>query len=160
MQSSTTITFAGPPDPPPGIGRSPITVSGVTFTNNEARLITGSVYLWNFDSSYPVGIFLPNGKNAFAADFSDGIVQNNPFNRTIAFNLLDGQTYTRNLTGQLGSWTFMEELSRSAPWFYTNPKGDLFLEFCTSRGREGPEKRLADFQGTIQTDAYAVYSAL
>ena len=45
-------------------------------------------------------------------------------------------------------------------WFYSNPKGDVFLEFCTGRGREGPEKRLADFQGTIQTDAYAVYDSL
>ena len=45
-------------------------------------------------------------------------------------------------------------------WFYSNPKGDVFLEFCTSRGREGPEKRLANFQGTMQTDAYAVYDSL
>ena len=45
-------------------------------------------------------------------------------------------------------------------WFYSNPTGDVFLEFCTGRGREGPEKRLADFQGTIQTDAYAVYDSL
>ncbi len=45
-------------------------------------------------------------------------------------------------------------------WFYSNPKGDVFLEFCGGRGREGPEKRLADFQGTIQTDAYAVYDSL
>jgi transposase len=45
-------------------------------------------------------------------------------------------------------------------WFYSHPQGDVFLEFCTGRGREGPEKRLADFQGTIQTDAYAVYDSL
>ena len=45
-------------------------------------------------------------------------------------------------------------------WFYSHPRGDVFLEFCTGRGREGPEKRLADFQGTIQTDAYAVYDSL
>ena len=45
-------------------------------------------------------------------------------------------------------------------WFYSHPKGDVFLEFCGGRGREGPEKRLADFQGTIQTDAYAVYDSL
>src|SRR3954454_3940001 len=57
LQSSTTITFTGLPDPPPGTGRSPITLSGVTFTNNEARLFTGNGYLWNFDSSYPVGVF-------------------------------------------------------------------------------------------------------
>jgi integrase len=45
-------------------------------------------------------------------------------------------------------------------WFYSHPKGDVFLEFCGGRGREGPEKRLTDFQGTIQTDAYAVYDSL
>ena len=45
-------------------------------------------------------------------------------------------------------------------WFYSHPKGDVFLEFCTGRGREGPEQRLAKFQGTIQTDAYAVYDSL
>jgi transposase len=45
-------------------------------------------------------------------------------------------------------------------WFYSHPKGDVFLEFCRGRGREGPETRLAHFQGTIQTDAYAVYDSL
>lgn len=45
-------------------------------------------------------------------------------------------------------------------WFYAHPQGDVFLEFCTGRGREGPAQRLVDFQGTIQTDAYAVYDSL
>ena len=36
----------------------------------------------------------------------------------------------------------------------------MFLEFCEGRGLEGPQKRLTDFRGTIQTDAYAVYDAL
>ena len=45
-------------------------------------------------------------------------------------------------------------------WFYSHPQGDVLLEFCTGRGREGPEKRLADFQGTIQSDGYAVYDSL
>jgi len=36
----------------------------------------------------------------------------------------------------------------------------VFLEFCGGRGREGPEKRLVNFKGTIQTDAYAVYDSL
>jgi transposase len=45
-------------------------------------------------------------------------------------------------------------------WFYSNPQGDVFLEFCGGRGREGPEKRLVNFKGTIQTDAYAVYDSL
>jgi transposase len=45
-------------------------------------------------------------------------------------------------------------------WFYSNPLGDVLLEFCGSRGRAGPEKRLREFRGTIQTDAYAVYDSL
>jgi len=45
-------------------------------------------------------------------------------------------------------------------WFYSHPQGDVFLEFCPGRGREGPEQRLAGFSGTIQTDAYAVYDSL
>ena len=45
-------------------------------------------------------------------------------------------------------------------WFYSHPLGDVLLEFCTGRGREGPEQRLADFTGTIQTDAYGVYDSL
>lgn len=45
-------------------------------------------------------------------------------------------------------------------WFYSHPQGDVFLEFCGSRGRAGPEQRLKDFKGTIQTDAYAVYDSL
>jgi transposase len=45
-------------------------------------------------------------------------------------------------------------------WFYSVPKGDVFLEFCDSRGRESPKKRLSKFKGTIQTDAYGVYSSL
>ena len=45
-------------------------------------------------------------------------------------------------------------------WFYSNPQGDVFLEFCDSRGRESPQKRLHHFKGTIQTDAYEVYKSL
>jgi transposase len=45
-------------------------------------------------------------------------------------------------------------------WFYSVPGGDVFLEFCGGRGREGPELRLRGFHGTIQTDAYAVYESL
>ena len=45
-------------------------------------------------------------------------------------------------------------------WFYSNPKGDVFLEFLGGRGREGPKERLKKFQGTIQTDAYEVYNSL
>jgi transposase len=45
-------------------------------------------------------------------------------------------------------------------WFYSAPKGDVFLEFCDSRGRESPKQRLRQFNGTIQTDAYGVYQSL
>ena len=44
-------------------------------------------------------------------------------------------------------------------WFYSHPQGDVFLEFCGGRGRAGPEKRLADFKGTIKTDGYGVYDS-
>jgi transposase len=45
-------------------------------------------------------------------------------------------------------------------WFYSRPKGDVFLEFSDTRGRDSPRKRLAKFTGTIQTDAYEVYDSL
>jgi transposase len=45
-------------------------------------------------------------------------------------------------------------------WFYSRPDGDVFLEFTESRGRDSPRKRLANFIGTIQTDAYEVYDSL
>ena len=45
-------------------------------------------------------------------------------------------------------------------WFYAVPGGDVFLEFCDSRGRDSPRQRLENFQGTIQTDAYEVYDSL
>jgi hypothetical protein len=106
IPTATTITFTGLTDPSP-IGASPIVLSGVTFTNAESRLFVSPGYLWNFDSSYPVGVYLPNGRNAFAADFSGGIVQNNPFNATLTFTLFDGQTFTHNFTGQMGDWTFL-----------------------------------------------------
>jgi transposase len=45
-------------------------------------------------------------------------------------------------------------------WFYAHPQTDVLLEFCDSRGRAGPQKRLQGFAGTIQTDAYGVYESL
>ena len=45
-------------------------------------------------------------------------------------------------------------------WFYSVPGQDVILEFSRSRGQEVPRRRLQGFQGTIQTDAYEVYSAL
>jgi hypothetical protein len=126
LQSSTTVDFEGlPPYDGFGTGESPITVLRPTFpftpiltvTNFEHRLFVAGTgllnpapgtgqYIWNFDSSYPIGIFFPGGRNAFGADFSGGIVQNNPFNATLTFTLLDGQTYTHHFTGQMGTWTF------------------------------------------------------
>ena len=45
-------------------------------------------------------------------------------------------------------------------WFYSRPGGDVFLEFCEGRGRDGPEQRLRGFKGTIQSDGYEVYESL
>lgn len=126
LQSGTTITFEtlNPATNGP-TGLSPITAVSSPFpglslsiTNFEHRLFIcspGSIYyptpgdgkyIWNYDSSYPIGIFWNGSRNAFGADFSGGIVQNNPFNATITVNLADGSTFTYNFTGSLGSWTF------------------------------------------------------
>lgn len=45
-------------------------------------------------------------------------------------------------------------------WFYAVPGGDVFLDFQTTRGQEPPRQRLADFTGTIQTDAYQTYQTV
>jgi transposase len=45
-------------------------------------------------------------------------------------------------------------------WFYSRPGGYVFLEFHSSRGREGPRERLRGFHGTMQTDGYELYDAL
>lgn len=45
-------------------------------------------------------------------------------------------------------------------WFYSVPGGDVFLDYCDSRGRDSPRERLRQFKGTIQTDAYEVYNSL
>jgi hypothetical protein len=50
--------------------------------------------------------------------------------------------------------------ARGYLWFFSNPKGNVFLEFHEGRGRDGPEKRLEGFEGTIQSDAYPVYDSL
>ena len=50
--------------------------------------------------------------------------------------------------------------ARGYLWFYAVPGGDVLLEFDRSRGQEPVRRRLQDFVGTIQTDAYEVYDAL
>jgi transposase len=45
-------------------------------------------------------------------------------------------------------------------WFYSVPHGDVMVEFCSSRGQQAPKARLEGFQGTIQSDAYDVYSCV
>jgi transposase len=50
--------------------------------------------------------------------------------------------------------------ARGYLWFYAVPGGDVILEFDRSRSMGPVRKRLADFQGDIQTDAYLVYKSL
>jgi len=50
--------------------------------------------------------------------------------------------------------------ARGYLWFYSVPKEDVILEFCSSRGQEVPREKLRGFQGTLQTDAYEVYEAI
>lgn len=50
--------------------------------------------------------------------------------------------------------------ARGYLWFYAVPGGDVFLDFQDTRGRSAPHAQLANFQGTIQTDAYEVYDSL
>jgi transposase len=45
-------------------------------------------------------------------------------------------------------------------WFFSAPRGDVVLEFSRSRGQQVVSRRLEGFQGTMQTDAYEVYSAV
>jgi transposase len=50
--------------------------------------------------------------------------------------------------------------ARGYLWFYSVPRGDVILEFDRSRGLDPVRRRLQDFTGTIQTDAYEVYRSL
>lgn len=45
-------------------------------------------------------------------------------------------------------------------WAYSRPGGDVIFDWNVSRGREGPDQFLAGFQGKLQSDGYAVYTAL
>jgi transposase len=50
--------------------------------------------------------------------------------------------------------------ARGYLWFYAVPRGDVILDFDRSRGLDPVRRRLRDFVGTIQTDAYDVYLSL
>jgi len=50
--------------------------------------------------------------------------------------------------------------ARGYLWFYAVPWGDVILDFDRSRGLMPAKRRLANFKGTIQTDAYDVYLSL
>lgn len=122
LRSSSTSTFESlTPTSIFSLGLSLINDGQINVTSSGGRLFVcrspaglypypvpgDGQYLWNFDSGLPIGISLPNGMNAFGADFSGGIIpQNNPFNATITVNLVGGQTQIYNFTGQQGSWTF------------------------------------------------------
>jgi hypothetical protein len=118
LTSSSIITFEElPPSGFSSVGTSPVSTHGVTFSNVEHRLFITSPniiypmagagqYLWNFDSSYPVAIFLPSGTTAFGADFSGGIQPEQTFNATLTAVLEGGQSYSYNFSGLRDSWTF------------------------------------------------------
>jgi transposase len=42
-------------------------------------------------------------------------------------------------------------------WQYSRPDGSVVFDFQLGRGRDGPKKFLAGFQGILQTDGYAAY---
>jgi transposase len=42
-------------------------------------------------------------------------------------------------------------------WQYSRPGGSLVFDFQLGRGRDGPKKFLAGFNGLLQTDGYAAY---
>jgi len=50
--------------------------------------------------------------------------------------------------------------ARGYLWFYAVPGGDVFIDFQDTRARKAPQEQLANFRGTIQTDAYEVYDSL
>jgi transposase len=42
-------------------------------------------------------------------------------------------------------------------WQYSRPGGVVIFDFQLSRGREGPKRFLANFEGILQTDGYSGY---
>ena len=56
-----------------------------------------------------------------------------------------------------------EEPGRSCQgyfWVYRQPRGNVVFDWNVSRGREGPDAFLKDFQGKLQSDGYALYARL
>jgi transposase len=49
---------------------------------------------------------------------------------------------------------------RAYLWEYSQPGGPVVFDFQMGRGREGPEKFLLGFRGTLQCDGYAAYDQL
>src|SRR5271155_3872806 len=49
---------------------------------------------------------------------------------------------------------------RAYIWEYSQPGGPVVFDFQMGRGREGPEKFLLGFRGTLQCDGYAAYDQL
>jgi transposase len=49
---------------------------------------------------------------------------------------------------------------RAYIWQYSQPGGPVVFDFQMGRGREGPEKFLLGFRGTLQCDGYAAYDEL
>ena len=45
-------------------------------------------------------------------------------------------------------------------WVYARPGGGVIFNFQKGRGREGPDTMLKSFEGTIQSDGYALYGAM
>jgi hypothetical protein len=49
---------------------------------------------------------------------------------------------------------------RAYLWEYSQPGGPVVFDFQMGRGREGPEKFLIGFRGTLQCDGYGAYDQL
>ena len=45
-------------------------------------------------------------------------------------------------------------------WTYSRPGAEVVFDWQTSRGRQGPEAMLKEFQGLLQCDGYGVYGSL